>query len=97
LFGAIIKLSEPSSKANRTNFLESSPFTTTDGYLPEYDIPEMLKNKQPNFVVIETTKVPELEKAFTKAEEKISKDIATATKKTLLTEILPDPGYFAAG
>ncbi len=96
LFGAIIKLSEPpQAKSNRASLPEPSPCTNTDGYAEEYDT-EMLKQK---LLGVDTTRVPELERPTTKPQERIAKDILTSVKekKLLLTEILPDPGYFAAG
>jgi solute carrier family 25 phosphate transporter 23/24/25/41 len=108
LFGAIIKLSEPSTKTNppvTRSFPEPSPCVSTDGYFPDNNSAEMFKHKHPN-IFAGPPKLPEPEPRFedsqAKPEENVSQDVpATAAiakvKKSLLTEILPDPGYFAAG
>ncbi|PVH88721.1 calcium dependent mitochondrial carrier protein-like protein [Cadophora sp. DSE1049] len=95
LFGAIIKIADPSPKASRTSPTGSipaplEPDSSLEPSAVGYQTPitdrvrpaaKTMKSK------LETTE---------DEEEKFSKDVAPV-EKLLLTDILPDPGYFAAG
>ncbi|KAK0109786.1 hypothetical protein ONS95_002461 [Cadophora gregata] len=95
LFGAIIKIADPSPKANR-----NSP---TDSALarPEPDI--SLESSAVGYQTPITERTRPADKAMNlelettdEEEDEVSEDVAPV-KKLLLTDILPDPGYFAAG
>jgi len=95
LFGAIIKIADSSPKPNRT-----SPTDLIPAQL-EPDI-----SLEPSAVGYQTPITDQVRPAAKsmkskletaeEEEEKFSKDVAPV-EKLLLTDILPDPGYFAAG
>lgn len=98
LFGALFKIAEP-PKNNRTTF-DSAPellplpthSQTTSTTSP--DSLDDMEHVQSHF--IEGTRDVAIDFAPT-AKEAVVEGVEAIKKKSLLTEILPDPGYFAAG
>ena len=90
LFGAIIKIAEP-PPSSRSFPAKSSP-------PPEAITPAetMYEHNQAHFVDATVDPAVDAEDEFTHSEDPFFEDVATL-KKSWLTEILPDPGYFAAG
>jgi solute carrier family 25 phosphate transporter 23/24/25/41 len=93
LFGAIIKITETPQKSGRSFPTETGPSSVREDITP----PEaMYEHNQAHFV--DATVIPAVdgEENFTQSQEPFFEDVRTL-KKSWLTEILPDPGYFAAG
>ncbi|KAH7409235.1 mitochondrial carrier domain-containing protein [Cadophora sp. MPI-SDFR-AT-0126] len=95
LFGAIIKIADPSTKPNRTSPIDSirarlEPDISLESSDVGYQTP-ITDRVQPAAKTIKS----KLETTEDE-EEKVSEDVAPV-EKLLLTDILPDPGYFAAG
>jgi solute carrier family 25 phosphate transporter 23/24/25/41 len=94
LFGAIIKIAETPQKSSRSFPAEAPPATPPEDITP----PEaMYEHNQAHFVDATVDPAVDTEDKFTQSEDPFFEDVATLKKKSWLTEILPDPGYFAAG
>lgn len=108
LFGSIIKIVEP-PKRIRSLPLESHSPTIIEEVSADVADPDCTMCPGPHAHVESTLDGP-AKSAYTRppqpavseaeqqelTEEELSEDV-TSSKKSLLTEILPDPGYFAAG
>jgi len=96
LFGALIKIADHPQKSRVSPKDDSSSSTPSAdiGTQPEAEI--MYEHNHAHF--IESTLDPRIDQQgrFAQTEEPFYQDVATE-KKSWLTEILPDPGYFAAG
>ncbi|KAH6711113.1 mitochondrial carrier domain-containing protein [Leptodontidium sp. MPI-SDFR-AT-0119] len=97
LFGAIIKITDNSPRTTRTAPIDSIPLQP----VPELDIPpEASATMYPTPITDRTLPAKPKTKSERETaegkEKEISEDVAPV-EKLLLTDILPDPGYFAAG
>ncbi len=102
LFGAIIKIAEPPQKSTRTTPSDSMPSQTT----PTFGNPEEIsstttisKSEQQQAPLVDRARTDEsdINLSLDIADEEEEEEDFTPVKKLLLTDILPDPGYFAAG
>ncbi|KAG4444432.1 hypothetical protein IFR05_000023 [Cadophora sp. M221] len=97
LFGAIIKIADNSPRTTRTTPTDSIPPQT----VPELDIPPeasatIYETQITDQTLPAETKMKSKNKTAESKEQEFSEDVAPV-EKLLLTDILPDPGYFAAG
>ncbi|KUJ23120.1 mitochondrial carrier [Mollisia scopiformis] len=99
LFGALFKIAEPPSKSNRTTF-DSSP-----ELLPPHNQPTLpsstdnMEHVHAHFIegTRDAAAADAVKVLAPTTKEAIEEGVEAIKKKSLLTEILPDPGYFAAG
>lgn len=106
LFGAIFKIAEPPTKSSRIGSESSTdttlppPVNSLSPNLPH--TPAAMEHVHAHFIegtrdVAVNVSAEEALAPATAQKKEVAEDLASMKKKLLLTEVLPDPGYFAAG
>lgn len=98
LFGAILKIAEPPSKTTNSELSTDLPQST---YAPtsSNSTADAMDHVHAHFIEGTRDGVSIDVTDYLSPAEKVSivENVTTHKKKSLLTEVLPDPGYFAAG